>query len=339
MGWRFIKCKTIAYPDEWYEILRESPQLSGHQLNLLDNRFGYFVGLQAADFCKEHNLNPELVGWHGHTVFHDPAQRSTCQIGHGAALAAAVRIPVVTQFRQMDLSLGGQGAPLAPLADKMLLDQADFYLNLGGISNISFEDEAGKLRSFDISPCNQVLNRLANEMGKEYDPEGSLAAMGTSDMTLFNELNALPYYSAPSPKSIDNNWVTNTVWPIVQANQRSIHDKLATFSQHIAWQIAQVVLNNHKNQPHPAVIYITGGGAFNKYLIDQINQNLQRINREIILPSSELIQFKEAALMGLMAYLFVKGLENVYSDVTGSSEDHIGGCLFQAPGNPKLIYG
>ncbi|MBK8505316.1 MAG: hypothetical protein IPL46_25820 [Saprospiraceae bacterium] len=84
---------------------------------------------------------------------------------------------------------------------------------------------------------------------------------------------------------------------------------------------------------------ITGGGAYNEFVVRLIDLYLERINHHIDLPSRDLIEFKEAALMGLMAYLFVKGLENVFSDVTGSSEDHIGGCLFQAPGSPKIIYG
>lgn len=306
---------------------------------MLDNRFGYFIGELAAKFCRDHHLSPELIGWHGHTVFHDPEQKSTCQIGHGGALAAIARVPVITQFRQMDLSLGGQGAPLAPLADKMLLEEADFYLNLGGISNISFVDSAGKLRSFDVCPCNQMLNRLANQLDLEYDSEGHQAAQGKMIPTLLNQLNALPYYQIQPPKSMDNNWIMETVWPLIEQSEGSVQDKLHTFSQHIAWQIAEVIYRHYTQHSHSARILITGGGAFNDYLVNALDQNLQRINHQIVLPSHDLIQFKEAALMGLMAYLFVKGYENVYSDVTGSSEDHIGGCLFQAPGNPKIIYG
>lgn len=338
IGWRFIKCETIPYPSEWYQVLKEAPNLTGHQLNLLDNRFGSFVGGLAAEFCNKTGQTPELIGWHGHTVFHDPEQRSTCQIGHGGALAAIARIPVITQFRQIDLSLGGQGAPLAPLADKLLLDEADFYINLGGISNISFADRDGTLRSFDVCPCNQILNRLANETGHEYDDEGKLAAQGTLKDKLLNKLNELTYYQLQPPKSIDNNWVMQSVWPIVDMADGTINDKLSTFTNHIAWQIAQVIIDNHTNYNQTARIMITGGGAFNRYLIQLLHQNLKRINHEIILPSAQLIQFKEAALMGLMAYLFIKGLENVFCEATGSSEDHIGGCLFQAPGNPKIIY-
>ncbi|MBK8505318.1 MAG: anhydro-N-acetylmuramic acid kinase [Saprospiraceae bacterium] len=112
-------------------MLKAAPGLSGHQLNLLDNRFGYFVGTITSSFCQKHSLKPELAGWHGHTVFHDPDQQSTCQIGHGGAFVAAAKLPVITQFRQIDLSLGGQGAPLAPLADKLLLEQSDFLSKSG----------------------------------------------------------------------------------------------------------------------------------------------------------------------------------------------------------------
>jgi anhydro-N-acetylmuramic acid kinase len=319
--------------------LKAAPGLSGHQLNLLDNRFGYFVGTIASTFCQRHKIKPELVGWHGHTVFHDPEQQSTCQIGHGGALAAAARLPVITQFRQIDLSLGGQGAPLAPLADKMLLEQADFYLNLGGISNIAFIDRDGHLRSFDVCPCNQILNRLANQIDMEYDSEGRVAAGGSLLPSLLKELNDFEFYKQSPPKSIDNNWVMGKVWPVIEKADGSIGDKLATVSHHIAWQISQVILLHNKLHQQPTTVVITGGGAYNAFIVQLIDQYLERINHQIELPSKDLIEFKEAALMGLMAYLFVKGLENVFSDVTGSSEDHIGGCLFQAPGSPKIIYG
>lgn len=320
-------------------MLKAAPSLTGHQLNLLDNRFGYYVGTLATSFCQKHALKPELAGWHGHTVFHDPDQHSTCQIGHGGALAAAARLPVVTQFRQIDLSLGGQGAPLAPLADKMLLEHADYYLNLGGISNISFVNRDGRLRSFDVCPFNQILNQLANQAGKEYDPEGQIAAGGQLIHSLLRELNDIEFYKQSPPKSIDNNWIMKKVWPIVEKSAGSTADKLATFSHHIAWQIAQVILSYNKIHQHPTSVVITGGGAYNAFVVQLIDQYLERINHQLELPSRDLIEFKEAALMGLMAYLFVKGLENVYCDVTGSSEDHIGGCLFQAPGSPKIIYG
>jgi anhydro-N-acetylmuramic acid kinase len=297
------------------------------------------VGTIASSFCQKHLVKPELVGWHGHTIFHDPDQQSTCQIGHGGALAAAAKVPVITQFRQIDLSLGGQGAPLAPLADKMLLEQADFYLNLGGISNIAFTDRDGRMRSFDICPCNQILNRLANQIDMEYDAGGQIAGGGNLIQTLFTELNDFDYYKQSPPKSIDNNWVTSKVWPVIEKAPGSTADKLATFSHHVAWQIAQVILQHNKFHQHPTTVVITGGGAYNTFVVQLLRQYLERINHHIDLPSKELIEFKEAALMGLMAYLFVKGLENVFSDVTGSSEDHIGGCLFQAPGNPKIIYG
>ncbi len=307
-------------------------------MNLLDNRFGLYIGELAAGFCQDHGLKPDLIGWHGHTVFHDPDQRSTCQIGNGGAVAAVTRLPVVTQFRQIDLSLGGQGAPLAPLADTLLLEKADFYLNLGGISNISFHDHDGALRSFDVSPCNQILNLLAGENGYDYDPEGSIAAGGQVIQGLLNRLNQLDFYQLSPPKSIDNNWIIKEVWPLVKQEDGSVADKLATFSHHIAWQIAQVIINHCRNHLNPTTIMVTGGGAYNNFLVNTIGNYLERINHQILLPSNQLIEFKEAALMGLMAYLFVKGLENVFCDVTGSTEDHIGGCLFQAPGNPMIIY-
>jgi len=308
-------------------------------LSLLDASFGRYVGGVAKAFCEERDLTAELIGWHGHTVFHNPEYQSTFQIGNGGALAATSGIAVINQFRQIDMALGGQGAPLAPIADELLMDPADFFLNLGGISNISFRDSKGVYTSFDVGPCNQILNRLANELDQPYDDQGKIAATGSLITSLLSELDSLEYYKAPYPKSLDNNWINAHVWPILEKSNATIEDKLCTFSHHVADQIAQVI---RAHSPEEGVIMktvVTGGGAYNAFVITLLEDSLQDLENEVILPSPELIEFKEAALMGLMAYLFVRGIDNVYQTVTGSSMDHIGGCLFQAPGKPLAIYG
>ncbi len=294
------------------------------------------MGQLAKSFCDKSNLTPSLVAWHGHTIFHDPAEQATCQIGHGAAIAAQVERPVVCQFRQMDMVLGGQGAPLAPLADQHLLPEADYYVNLGGICNISFLS-GGIRRSFDICACNQLLDKLAQELNLTFDPEGSIAASGHLHTDLLGKLNAWPYLQRTPPKSLDNSQVMSDLWSIIQSCDATIPDKLHTTTKHIAQQIASIILRYRSQKGVTANIAISGGGAFNVFLLQQLRSALSEISFEFIPLSPELIAFKEAALMGLMGFLFIHGITNVISSSTGASDDHVGGCLYQNWKAPATI--
>ena len=226
------------------------------------------------------------------------------------------------------MALGGQGAPLAPLAaDKFLLPPAAFYLNLGGISNVAFYDNKHHLRSFDVSPCNQLLNRLAEVKGLPFDEGGSLASHGNLDKSLFTKLNAIDYYQAPFPKSIDNNWITKTYWPILDQSDAPIEDKLNTCVQHIAYQLARTFKIPRGIKSNKVIV--TGGGAYNTFLINTLQDYITDRALDIKIPDPKIIEFKEAALMALMAFFFVNNQPNVLKEVTGSKIDHVGGCFFQ----------
>lgn len=291
----------------------------------------------ASEFLIDSGQDADLIAWHGHTIFHDPEKQATCQIGDGAAIAAKTGLPVTCRFRHMDMALGGQGAPLAPLADHWLLPSASFYLNLGGISNLAFEDYDQQFRSYDVSPCNQILNRLAMSLGMEYDDGGKVAASGKLDQGLFEDLSRISYYQQPYPKSMDNNWVQKIFWPHVEQSSISTRDKICTMTHHIAAMIAEEIKNAPIPRKSPATIIPTGGGAYNDFMLQLIGDYLEEesMQYKIERPSPEWIEFKEAALMALMGFLHVKGVSNVYSSVTGSSHDHVGGLFIPAPRNPK----
>ncbi len=293
----------------------------------------------ASEFLREREQSADLIAWHGHTIFHDPEKHATCQIGDGAAVAAKTGIPVTYRFRHMDMALGGQGAPLAPLADRWLLPHVTFYLNLGGISNLSFLDQDQQLRSYDVSPCNQILNRLAMNLGMEYDDGGKIAASGKLDQELFEDLSQISYYKQPYPKSMDNNWVQKVFWPYVEQSPISTQDKICTMTHHIAAMIAEDIKNAPIAIMNSAPIITTGGGAYNDFMIRLLGQYLERgsIHYKIEKPTTDWIEFKEAALMALMGFLLVKGVPNVYSSVTGSSYDHVGGCYIPSPTNPSPL--
>ena len=299
--------------------------LSGYDLYLLHTEYGHLVGRYVEAFIRKNAIYPELIAWHGHTIFHDPDKYATMQLGDPAAIAARTGRDVVANFRNIDVALKGQGAPLAPLADQWLLEPADFYLNLGGISNISFKTSK-ELISYDVSPCNQLLNELAHELDLAYDDAGSIASGGQINVELLRRLDALPYYQAPYPKSIDNNWIRKDVIPILQSIDDSTQNKLHTCTRHIADQIGHEI-NRHAGGPSTTLA--TGGGAFNTYLVALIQERIEASGSLVKIPDDRTIEFKEAALMALMGFMFSKNLVNVYSSVTGSDRDHTGGCLYR----------
>ncbi|MBL1270662.1 MAG: anhydro-N-acetylmuramic acid kinase [Halomonas sp.] len=167
------QAKTSRYSDEWFVDLRNSQNLPESQLNLLHSDYGVFLGHSVKSFIEEHNLSPDFIASHGHTVFHQPEQGITYQLGDGQALANTCQLKTVSDFRSLDVSLGGQGAPLVPIGDKFLFNQYDVCLNLGGFANLSFELE-GKRIAFDVSPVNIAMNVMANALGKEYDDNGGM---------------------------------------------------------------------------------------------------------------------------------------------------------------------
>jgi len=130
-----------------------------------------FTGQQINRFIKEHQLSPDLIASHGHTVFHQPENRFTFQAGNGVCIASEAGIPTVADFRSGDVALGGQGAPLVPVGDRLLFSEYDSCLNLGGFANISFEKNDKRI-AFDICPVNFILNDLARKLGKPFDENG-----------------------------------------------------------------------------------------------------------------------------------------------------------------------
>ncbi len=308
------------------------PQVGGRELLLAHAHYGHYAGELVRDYLERTQIEPDFIASHGHTIFHYPNEQMTLQIGDGAAIAAETGYPVINDFRAMDVALGGQGAPLAPIADRMLLPGYDFYLNLGGISNIT--GHAGeKFIAFDIGGANQVLNFLAQQVNKPFDENGNLAASGALHAGLLAQANALSYHELPYPKSLGNDWVQEALIPIFQHYNATIADKLHTACLHIAWQIAKqigaIIEREQLNKEHYRLL-ATGGGARNTFLMQCIEQACSKIaDIEIVIPDPLIISFKEAAFMALMGVLRLENLPNCMASVTGASRDASGGAIHQ----------
>ncbi len=317
--------QSISYSDKWKSKLLDIISLSGDEILAADIEFGKFIADRINRFIRKHDVRPDLIASHGHTVFHQPERKITLQIGNGYVINKITGIPTITRFRELDVILGGQGAPLVPIGDRFLFPGYDACLNLGGFSNISYE-KGGKRLAYDISPVNILLNRFARKLGSDFDNRGSLARSGKEIESLFSALNRLGFYKKNPPKSLGLEWVNEQVLPLTK-RYRNDKDILRTLSRHIAFQIDRAVRNIPTNGNTPLKVLVTGGGAYNDYLIELMRKESGgRILYEI--PDRKIIDYKEAlifAFLGLLRYL---GEINTLKSVTGAESDSSGGILY-----------
>ena len=273
---------------------------------------------QILRFINEFSIKDiDAISSHGHTVFHDPNNNYTYQIGNLPNISKQIGHKVVCNFREQDVKLGGQGAPLVPVGEKYLFSEYDSCINLGGFANISMTlDE--KIIAYDICPVNTVLNYLSNRINLDFDKDGEVSKSGNLIEGLFNKLNKIDYYDKTHPKSLGIEWVNSTIIPLLDIYPNKIEDLLHTFSCHIAEQVSRNIIDE-KN------VLVTGGGAKNKFLINLINQKLKN---NLIIPDNTLIDYKEAVIFGFLGVLKLLNINNCYSSVTGSSKDHCSGDIF-----------
>ena len=331
----------IEYNNEWQQKLKTAPQSGAYEYLLLHTAYGKFIAEKVNDFIADNDLyhKVQLIASHGHTAFHAPYLGMTAQLGNGATIAALTGINVVSDLRMMDVALGGQGAPIVPVGEKLLLKDYEYFLNLGGIANISANSNT--YIAFDVCPANRVLNMLANKEGKEYDDKGQIAKSGSVNLALFEQLNNQNYYKQSYPKSLANDFGTEVIFPLIQSSGISNADKLRTYVEHIVQQIVNAINNiqhSTSNIQHPTSnvqystsnvqLLVTGGGAFNDFLIERLNDAVKIFNIDVIIPDNNLIQFKEALIMALLGVLRWREEDTVISTVTGASRGSIGGAVW-----------
>ncbi len=317
--YKIEKAETVGYDARWYSTLKNIRSYSAEELLSLHYRYGRFLGKITAAFIHRHDLSPDLVASHGHTVFHNPAAGFTFQLGDGQAIAVETGIPTVSDFRIKDVLLGGEGAPLVPVGDELLFGDYEYCLNLGGIANLSFNSN-GERKGFDVCPANQLLNRLSRQLGAPYDKEGNFARLGKMNKALFDKLNGDPFYRLPFPKSLSNEYVESSFFKILETFDIPVEDKLYTAVKHIAYQINRAVEEGFKGK-----ILVTGGGAFNRFLVKALQ--LEKGYRFVI-PDEVTVRFKEALVFALMGVLRMNGAENCYASVTGASANSSTGTVF-----------
>jgi anhydro-N-acetylmuramic acid kinase len=362
--YELVHTACYSYPEQWKRRLAAAPGLSALEYQRLHVEYGRYLGEMVLRFIEEFGLQyrVQLIASHGHTVFHDPERRMTAQVGDGAALAAVTRINVVSDLRAMDMALGGQGAPIVPIGERLMLPGYEYFLNLGGIANISAH--GNDFVAFDVCPANRVLNMLAELGGRSFDEGGRVAAGGRVDEGLLERLDALPYYGMGYPKSLANAFGTETVYPMIRegmdvgktGEERTvagmpgtgrteerrpragkileIADALRTYVEHIAVQVRRALEGlggAMTGRGGAGRMLVTGGGAHNGFLVERLRVLLAPLGVEVVVPEGDargLIDFKEALVMALIGVLRWREENNVLGSVTGASRDSIGGAVW-----------
>ncbi|MCZ8197840.1 MAG: anhydro-N-acetylmuramic acid kinase [Flavobacterium sp.] len=319
-NYQILESETISYSQDWLNKLKVAVSFSEENLIDLNEDYTELLGKIIKSFIERNSIsNIDAICSHGHTILHQPQNGFTLQIGNLPKIAEIIQEKVVCDFRVQDVKLGGQGAPLVPIGDRILFSEYDYCLNLGGFSNISFEENSRRI-AFDISPVNTVLNFYSNKLGLNYDDKGKITRSGNINSDLLKELNTLDYYKKSFPKSLGFEFVKETVLPLIEKYSISIEDKMHTFTEHIALQTSLALPNK------TGKILITGGGAYNDFLIERMQFHLPNI--KIIIPDNKTLEFKEALIFGLLGVLKLRNEINVLSSVTGAKMDHSSGNIF-----------
>ncbi len=310
--WTFelLKCKSYHYDGEMRDRLTRVASENLDQQKEVDHLFGEWIAKRLLEFGIE---NIDLIAVHGHTIVHKPKDGVSWQLGDGGRIADLVKTTVISDFRSLDVSIGGEGAPLVPMGDFELLSRYDACLNLGGIANVSVY---GKRIAWDICPCNQVLNFFANKLGKDFDENGQMAREGKIDSHWEQIIASDPFYTLGPPKSLPNQFISSDALDSITPL-----DGLSTYTKFLSERIVEDI-----SQYLPAgSIITTGGGAFNSFLVETLNNKMNELN--FIVPDSDLVEYKEAIVFGFLGVLRLRNEPNVLASVTGASRDTSSGII------------
>lgn len=310
--------ETLKYSTKWKTDLSNLVNKSLEELKELDICYSEYLANVIKTFIAKYNLNEiDFVSSHGHTALHQPENKLTYQIGNRTILSDKLQQKVICDFRVQDVEYGGQGAPLVPIGDRLLFYNYDYCLNLGGFANVSFEENEKRI-AFDICPANIVINHYVSKINLEYDDRGRIASKGNVHEGLLKQLNQFEFYKQSAPKSLGLEWVKEYILPTIDGFKLKIEDILRTFTEHISIQIALVLKDKETST------LITGGGAYNDFLIEQLKL---KTKSKIIIPDNQIIEFKEALVFGLLGILRDRNEINCLKSVTGASKDHSSGKI------------
>ena len=333
---KVLHFKNYPYSPALQQKLLNALSLRAAELSALHFELGQLYAKTAQRFVKEFHLPVQalqVIGSHGQTVYHGPHDTppNTLQIGEPSFLAAALGRPVVSDFRAMDVALGGEGAPLMPFFDEYIWGKGapKILLNVGGISNFSVVGKQIRTFGFDVGPGNTLMDLAAQRaLHRPFDRNGRTAARGTPDKARVARLLKQKYFLRTPPKSLDKNAFGQTYLDrfFPQEAFASAADWLATLTWFTAAAVAHA-LQHFVPRPQPKEIVVSGGGCFNATLLHDLQQLLPSLKVTTTLSYGIDPQAKESAAFALFGWLALGKKINHCSRATGAAHDAVLGKI------------
>jgi anhydro-N-acetylmuramic acid kinase len=324
IDFELLNYQTISFESSLLTKLQNATTFSVPQILMLDKELGSFYAEKVNEFIENFKIDKSqinAIASHGQTIFHQPQNGFTYQIGCGSTLAFKTGIDVINDFRTLDVIAGGQGAPLVPIGDFYLFhSKAQAFLNIGGFTNISFKKN-NEIIAFDICAGNLPMNEAVKSIGLSYDKEGEIARKGTINFRIIEELQELPYFKQSPPKSLGTEWLESEFNTIISKIDK-LEDKLRTLVEFTTIEILRV-LDSEKIKS----VYITGGGAKNTFLIERIKFFFKG---EVLVPSEEIIDFKEAIVFAFLGARYLRNETTTVKSVTGAETEVCSGIFHKA---------
>jgi len=328
---RIVHFKNYPYPKKLQQKLLKAYTLKAPALSRLHYEIGQLYADLTEQFLKDFHVSADaisVIGTHGQTVYHGPHDKTpnTLQIGEPSFLAVRFGCPVVSDFRAMDIALGGEGAPLIPFFDQYIWGRNKtpvMLLNIGGIANLSVVGKNFPTLGFDVGPGNTLMDLLAAAyFRKPYDKDGKIAAAGTPDTTLVTRLLAQKFFRQKPPKSLDKNTFGTSYCKRYFTPKKfgRKNDLLATAAYFTAAAVAKAVQDFVPEKARQKLI-ISGGGCYNKTLLSFIRQLLPKT--QVTTSQSEGIHphAKESAAFAILADLALKKQINHCARATGAQKN------------------
>ena len=330
---RYNISEITSYSSKSYFLLNKAQEKPDNYMydisfrNELNYHITYDHYKNASILIEKAKLFPELIGFHGQTLIHKPEKGISLQIGDAKLLAKLLKTPVVSQFRQKDLELGGQGAPVSPIYHLSIIKEKNLilpccFLNLGGIANITYWD--GKtLIGFDTGPANVLMDTYMQRVfNKKYDKNGCFASKGKTNLKILHEILKDNYFKITPPKSLDKfnfNYVFKKLYS-ANINEFDVMATLAEFTFLSIKKSFSLLPQNIKT------LVLMGGGVHNLYLLKKI-KNLRKIKtltaQEINIPGD----FVEAEMIAYLAGRSNFNLPITFPSTTGVKAETTGGII------------
>lgn len=320
-SYKILETECVKYDSKWRILLGDADSLFGKELTRVDYVYGHLLGKSIHAFIKKYKIKNKIdvIGSHGHTIFHSPKDHYTLQIGKGSAIAAETGLKVVSDLRSIDVALNGEGAPISSIGDLLLFPEYDGYLNLGGIANVSMQED-DSIIAYDITACNQVFNYLAQkeDSSKKFDKEGEIASRGSISESLLKELESLSFHKEKYPKALSNQYVKEEIIDCISRSRMSVDNKMRTYMEFLVDELKKHIKKGKR-------ILVTGGGAYNTFLMERIEEKIPAI---FSVPKDNLVEYKEALIMAFMGILRIRQENNILAKVTGAKQNSISGAIY-----------